>query len=141
MHLPDPERDERNIRTQRRLFNEAIAAHDPRRISACWLPDIQVMTSAGISLIGRDAVQRAFEGFFADPAFVTFVRTPTRIQIGADGGDGATAAEHGEWEGHWRGNGQLAIVRRGVYLGSWRKEGGQGGRWLLQCELFVPLSA
>ncbi len=135
MQLPDPQRDERAIRTQRRLFNEAIAAHDLRRIGACWLPDIQVMTSANTSLVGREAVQRAFEQFFADPAFVTFVRTPTGIQIS---NNGESAAETGEWEGHWRASGDkgLPTIRRGVYLGSWRKE---SGRWLLQCELFVPL--
>jgi ketosteroid isomerase-like protein len=127
------ERDERAIRTQRRLFNDAISAHDAKRISACWLPDIMVMTSASIPLVGRDAVQAIFERFFADPTFITFVRSTTGIRISADG---EHAAETGEWEGSWRGN-PLPTIMRGTYLGSWRKE---DARWLLQAELFVPLS-
>ena len=120
------------IHEQRQLFNEAIRAHDARTVGACWLPDVQVSTSAGRPLVGREAVQRAFEHFFADLDFITFIRTPTQIVISEDG---RTAAENGEWLGHWHAkNGRR--IQRGTYLGSWRK---RGKRWLLQAELFVPL--
>lgn len=131
--MSNTEREERAIRAQRRLFNDAIAAHDARRISACWLPDVMVMTSASVPLVGRAAVQHAFEGFFADPTFVTFVRTPTQIRVSTDG---EHAAESGDWEGSWRGQ-PLPTIMRGTYLASWRKD---GPRWLLQAELYVPLA-
>ncbi len=130
--MNDPVRDERAIRNQRAQFNEAIAAHDRKRVSVFWLSDIQIMTSAGNALNGRDAVQRACDGFFADPNFVTFVRNSITVRVSEDG---TRAAENGEWEGHWRGDG-LQSIQRGAYMGSWRRE---GGRWMLQCELFVPL--
>lgn len=128
----NPEREEKAIREQRRLFNEAIAAHDARQVGATWLSDIQVSASDGRAMIGREAVQKAFEGFFADPNFIAFVRTPTQIRLSEDGN---TAAEHGNWVGRWHHAGELS-TRHGVYLGSWRK---QGWRWLIQAELYVPL--
>lgn len=128
---PNAGREADAIRAQRQLFNAAIAAHDARRISACWLPDIQVSTSSGRPLIGRDAVQQAFEQFFADPAFVTFERTPDQVTISSDG---RTAAETGHWVGSWRGN--PPSMMRGAYMASWQKD---GGRWLIQAELYVPL--
>ena len=126
---PNPERDTQAIREQRRRFNEAIAAHDARRLDACWLADIHISTSAGQPIVGRVAYQQAFERFFADPSFITFIRTPTQITISDDG---RTAAEAGEWVGQWRN----AAQQRGQYLASWHKE---GGRWLIQAELYVPL--
>jgi uncharacterized protein (TIGR02246 family) len=129
----NPRREEQAIREQRRLFNEAIAAHDAKHIGDCWLPDVQVSTSHGRPLVGHKAVQQAFEQFFADPTFITFTRTPTQITISEDG---HTAAENGEWVGRWHGGLEGERARRGVYLASWHRE---GRRWLLQAELFVPL--
>lgn len=132
LRLPhNPEREAQAIREQRRRFNEAIAAHDARKLDACWLADIHVSTSAGQPIVGRAAYQRAFEQFFALPDFVAFVRTPTRVTVGEDG---RSAAEIGEWAGQWR----RAAEQRGQYMASWHKE---GGRWLIQAELYVPLSA
>jgi uncharacterized protein (TIGR02246 family) len=128
---PNAGREAEAIRAQRRLFNEAIAAHDAKRISICWLPDIQVSTSSGQPLLGRDEVQQAFARFFADPAFVTFERTPAQITIS---GDGRTAAEIGQWVGNWRGDPPTTL--QGAYMASWQKH---GGRWLIQAELYVPL--
>jgi len=125
-------RETQAIHEQRRLFNDAITAHDTRNVGACWLPDVQVSTSAGRPLVGREAVQRTFDHFFADPDFITFTRTPTQVLISEDG---RTAAESGEWIGYWRAkNGRR--IQRGTYLGSWSKRGEQ---WRLQAELFVPL--
>ncbi len=135
IQLPqNPQREEHAIREQRRLFNEAIAAHDARNVGACWLPDVQVCTSDGRPLVGRAEVQQAFEQFFADPKFITFTRTSTQVTLSDDG---RTAAEAGEWLGLWRGVDE-PNTRRGAYLASWHK---QGRNWLLQAELFVPLSS
>ncbi len=134
IRLPhNPEREAQAIREQRRRFNEAIAAHDTRKLDACWLADIHVSTSDNQPLIGRAAYQKAFEAFFAMPNFVTFVRTPGQVTVS---GDGQTAAETGEWAGQWRLAANDLDIRRGQYMASWRKE---GGRWLIQAELYVPL--
>lgn len=130
---PNPEREAHAIREQRRRFNEAIATRDTRKLDACWHADIHVSTSDHKPLIGRAAYQRAFEEFFAMPNFITFTRAPTQITVSADG---RTAAEVGEWDGQWRLPGNDRDIRRGQYLASWRKE---GGRWLIQAELYVPL--
>ena len=134
IRLPhNPEREAHAIREQRRRFNEAIAAHDTRKLDACWLPDIHISTSDGQPIVGRTAYQKAFESFFAMPNFVTFVRTAKQITVSADG---HTAAETGEWDGQWRLPDNDLDIRRGQYMASWRKE---GGRWLIQAELYVPL--
>ena len=127
------QRDEQAIREQRRLFNEAIAAHDAKRVGDCWLADVHVSASDGRPLIGRAAVQKAFEQFFADPTFVTFTRTPMTVTLSEDG---SSAAEAGDWIGLWR-KADGPTTRRGTYLASWRR---QGRSWLLQAELFVPLA-
>jgi uncharacterized protein (TIGR02246 family) len=126
---PDPARDEAAVRELRAQFNAAIAAHDARRIGECWAADVHVSTSDGTPLVGREQVQRAFEHFFADPDFITFVREPERIDVAADG---RTAAEHGRWTGHWR----SAPRQSGVYLAAWHKH---GRYWKLTSELYVPL--
>lgn len=120
------------IRERRRQFNDAIAAHDATSIGAHWLPDIQVSTSSGRPLVGKDEYKHAFERFFADAAFITFTRNTLTVTVSDDG---KTAAESGEWVGRWRrpaGEQQ----QRGAYLASWRLI---GGRWLIQAELYVPL--
>ena len=130
LRLPSsPNREAQAIREQRRRFNEAIAAHDARKLDACWMADIHISTSAGQPIVGRAAYQQAFAQFFADAAFITFTRTPTQITLSDDG---RTAAEAGEWIGRWRN----ATQQRGQYMASWHKE---GSRWLIQAELYVPL--
>jgi ketosteroid isomerase-like protein len=96
---PPAAREEALIRELRAKFNTAIAAHDRKRISDCWAPNIHVSTSDGTPLLGRAAVQQAFEQFFANADFITFVREPARIDLSADG---LCAAELGSWTGRWR---------------------------------------
>lgn len=120
------------IREQRRQFNDAITAHDAAAIGAHWLPDIQVSTSSGRPLVGKDEYKRAFERFFADEAFIAFTRNTSTVTVSDDG---KTAAESGEWVGRWRRR-SGEQQQRGAYLASWRLI---GGRWLIQAELYVPL--
>lgn len=129
---PASQRASAVIRGQRRQFNEAILAHDATAIGAHWLPDIQVSTSSGRPLVGKDEYKRAFERFFADAAFITFARNTLTVTVSDDG---KTAAEFGEWVGTWR-RPTVEQQQRGAYLASWRLI---GGRWLIQAELYVPL--
>ena len=126
---PPAARDEAAIRELRARFNDAIAAHDARRVGECWSRDIHVSTSDGVPLLGPEQVQRAFEAFFADANFITFVRDAERVQISADG---RTAAELGRWTGHWR----ATPTMHGTYLAAWHKT---GRLWKLTSELYVPL--
>jgi hypothetical protein len=58
-----------------------------------------VIAGDGALITGADAVIAAFEAQFRDPAFVTYERTPERVEID-DAGD--RAAESGRWVGTWR---------------------------------------
>ncbi|MCX6019487.1 MAG: nuclear transport factor 2 family protein [Chloroflexi bacterium] len=126
---PPAARDEAAIRDLRTRFNAAIAAHDAHKVSECWSNEIHVSTSDGTPLLGPDQVRHAFEAFFADPDFITFMRETERVQISTDG---RTAAEFGHWTGRWR----TAPAMHGAYLAAWHKI---GRLWKLTSELYVPL--
>jgi len=121
--------DEAAIRKGRAAMNAAIAAHDITGSMAQFTPDLRVLTSGGELFDGAPAMRTGFERSFADPAFVTYVRTPTQVVVGADG----VAAEFGEWRAVWRAPRPTA---RGVYLARWaRTDGG----WKIKSEQYIPL--
>jgi uncharacterized protein (TIGR02246 family) len=124
--------DEQAIRRLRADFNSAIAAHDPGALPKFWREDIHVTTGAGRQLPGRDAVRAAFEAIFADATFITYTRTPDRVELNVAG---VRAAESGHWLGQWK-KPDGTMEWRGTYLAMWRKENGQ---WLIQSELYVSL--
>jgi hypothetical protein len=72
----------------------------------------------------------AFDAQFADPDFVTYVRTTDGVEIDSLG---ERAAEHGSWTGTWRGGTALS----GTYLAVWKKVTGQ---WVLETELYVTIN-
>jgi ketosteroid isomerase-like protein len=117
------------IRAKRKLTNRLIAAHDAARLRPHLTDDILLIVGDGALIEGADAVVAAFAGQFADPAFVTYVRTTDTVEIAADG---ARAAETGRWTGTWKGGTQMS----GVYMAAWRDRRGQ---WLLERELYVTL--
>lgn len=122
------------IRARRRLTNKLIAAPSPPELRAARLkpffaPDIRLITGDGALILGAEAVVEAFAGQFADPDFVTYVRTPQTVEVDAQG---VRAAEHGRWTADWKGP-EMA----GSYLAVWRKSLGQ---WILESELYVTLS-
>jgi uncharacterized protein (TIGR02246 family) len=124
--------DEQTIRRLRADFNRAIAARDVGALPIFWREDVHVTTGAGRQLSGRDAVRAAFEAIFADATFVTYVRTPGRIELSASG---VRAAESGHWLGQWKKPDGI-MEWRGTYQAMWRKESGE---WLIQSELYVSL--
>jgi uncharacterized protein (TIGR02246 family) len=124
--------DEQAIRRLRMDFNRAISARDLGALPKFWREDIHITTGIGRQLSGRDAARAAFEAIFADPTFITYTRSPDRIELNATD---ARAAESGHWLGEWKKpDGRMEL--RGTYLAMWRKENGQ---WLIQSELFVLL--
>ena len=117
------------IRARRRLTNKLIAAHEAARLKPFFAPDIRLIAGDGGLILGADAVVEAFAGQFADPDFVTYVRTPQTVELDQAG---ERAAEHGRWTADWKG-----AEMGGAYLAVWRKTLGQ---WVIESELSVTLS-
>jgi uncharacterized protein (TIGR02246 family) len=122
--------DEQAIRRLRAEFNRAIASHDRSAMPKFWRDDIHVTNGVGKHLSGRDAVSAAFDSIFADPTFITYYRTPDRVELSESG---VRAAESGSWLGQWKKADGMQEVR-GKYLAMWRKE---NDHWLIQSELYV----
>ena len=116
------------IRARRRLTNRLIAAHDAGRLRPFLDPQVKVIAGDGALISGAHAVIAAFEAQFRDPDFVTYERTPERIEVDQAG---LRAAESGRWMGSWRA-GRMA----GAYMAIWRKVTGQ---WVIESEMFVTL--
>lgn len=116
------------IRARRRLTNKLIAAHEAARLKPFFAPDVKLIVGDGGLILGAEAVVEAFGAQFADPDFVTYVRTPDRIELDAAG---ERAAEHGRWTADWKG-----AEMAGGYLAVWRKSLGQ---WVIESELYVTL--
>lgn len=116
------------IAARRRLTNKIIAAHEAARLKPFLAPDVRLIAGDGALILGADAVIEAFAAQFADPDFVTYVRTPERIEIDTAG---LRAAEHGRWVADWKG-----ADMAGTYLAVWRKALGQ---WIIESELYVTL--
>jgi hypothetical protein len=116
------------ILARRRLTNKLIAAHEAVRLKPFFAPDVKLVVGDGGLILGADAVVEAFAAQFADPDFVTYLRTPERVELDAAR---ARAAEHGRWTADWKG-----AEMGGAYLAVWRKSLGQ---WVIESELYVTL--
>jgi ketosteroid isomerase-like protein len=119
------------VRAKRKLTNRLIAAHEAARLRPHVTDDMLLIAGDGELIQGADAVVAAFAAQFADPTFVTYVRTTETVEVAADG---RRAAETGRWVGTWKGGVEMS----GAYLAAWRESRGQ---WLLERELYVTLRA
>jgi ketosteroid isomerase-like protein len=117
------------IRARRRLTNKLIAAHEAARLRPFFTADVKLIAGDGTLIHGADAVVEAFAAQFADPAFVTYLRSPESVELDQAG---ERAAERGRWTAEWRG----ADPMSGDYLAVWRKVTGQ---WVIESELYVTL--
>lgn len=124
--------DSAMIRSARATSNAAIARHDAAAAVAVVREDVQVIASGGTLVPDRLAMRAAFERSFADPNFVTFVRTPQQIEVARDR---TTAAEQGQWTGRWKTPCGPRLVT-GRYLARWAKS---AAGWQIAAELFIPL--
>ncbi|MEO7256939.1 MAG: SgcJ/EcaC family oxidoreductase [Sphingomicrobium sp.] len=120
--------DETAIRTLRGDNNRAIAAHDLARFAEMFADDAVFVWSNGSSAVGKAALKRDFAGDFAAPGFVTYVRSPYRVTVSANG---ARAVEHGTWTG-------LKPQNRygGDYSAHWART---PAGWRVRGELYVKL--
>jgi ketosteroid isomerase-like protein len=124
--MQDDDMDEIAIRQRRDQSNAAIARHDVGSVVAVHHDHARIIGSDGSLLDGAAAIARAFAASFADPDFLTYVRSPVGIAV-----NGSTAAETGNWTGQWK-----RREVRGTYLARWSRE---GAGWRIVAELFVPL--
>jgi ketosteroid isomerase-like protein len=118
--------EEITIRQLRDQSNAAIVRHDVGSVVAVHHDHARIIGSDGSLLDGAAAIARAFAASFADPDFVTYVRSPLSIVV-----NGSAAAETGSWTGQWR-----RREVRGTYMARWSR---QPAGWQIIAELFIPL--
>lgn len=120
------------IRALRAQSNAAIAAHDFEAMRRFFVDDYTILPGSSGASFDVEAFRRRIAPSFADPTFVTYIRTPTRILVG---GSGRRAAEVGRWVGIWR-TAQGEIRLSGIYQAMWVPT---AAGWRLKNESFVSL--
>ena len=120
------------IRALRAQSNAAIAAHDFEGMRQFFVDEYTILPGSSGASFDIAAFRRRIAPTFADPTFVTYVRTPDRIIVG---GSGKRAAETGRWVGTWRTpQGELRLS--GIYQAMWVPT---PAGWRLKNESFVSL--
>jgi hypothetical protein len=124
--------DVAEIRSLRDRSNAALAAHRLEDWRPLLADDYTALPgSSGRPLSAGQTEQRLADAF-ADPTFITYVRTPKRIVVAASG---KRAAETGTWVGRW--NNMDGVMRlTGIYQATWVP---RDGGWRLLNESFVTL--
>lgn len=123
----------RAIAAARAAFNAALESRALKAIAACLAEDAVLVPGDEAQLItGRDAQLEAWSSIFSQMPDVSYVRTPSRIEVCEDS---HLAAETGRWKGAWSTNG-FAIRYSGRYFAKWRLED-QG--WKIEAETFVTM--
>jgi ketosteroid isomerase-like protein len=124
---------EAEIRAVRAASNAAIAAHDIAAMRAHYLPHFTILPGSSGAPSDLETFLARIATTFADPSFVTYVRTPVTVTIGASG---KRAAETGTWVGTWnRPDGEMRLS--GVYQAMWLPT---PDGWRLKNESFVSLA-
>ena len=123
----------RAVATARASFNAALAVRDLDAISSVLAEAVTLVPGDDAVLIeGRAAQLEAWQSIFANMPDVSYVRSPSRIEIGEDG---VLAAETGRWRGKWSSDG-FHITYSGRYFAKWRRD---DAGWRIEAEIFVTL--
>jgi ketosteroid isomerase-like protein len=120
------------IRALRIQSNAAIAAHDFEGMRRFFVDDYTILPGSSGASFDIEAFRRRISPTFADPTFLTYVRTPTRIIVSSSG---KRAAEVGRWVGNWR-TPQGEMRLSGIYQAMWVPT---PAGWRLKNESFVSL--
>lgn len=124
---------EAEIRTRRAQSNAAIAARDTTAMRKHYLPDFTIMPGSSGAPSDLGAFMARIGTTFTDSTFVTYVRTPVTVAIGASG---KRAAETGTWVGSWnKPDGEMRLS--GIYQAMWLPT---PDGWRLKNESFVSLA-
>jgi ketosteroid isomerase-like protein len=122
-----------SVRLARTTSNTAIAARDTATLRSLLAPSYHLVTSRNVHNSGRDEAVRQWAQQFATLRDVSYVRTTKSVRVYTPW---EMAHEDGEWVGRWtEADGPVEI--RGAYTAKWRRT---GGLWLLEAEVFTPLS-
>jgi len=124
--------DAGEIRRLRAQSNAAIAAHRAGEARRLFAEGYTALPGSSGRPLDAEETERRLDQAFADPSFVTYIRTPMRISVAASG---KRAAETGTWIGVWRKpDGRMQLT--GLYQATWVP----GARsWRLLNESFVTL--
>ena len=121
------------IQAERARLNAAIGAHDIKAIRGSFAPDYTILPGSSGLPFDLDGFLARMAAGFADPTFVTYVRTPGEIKVSQNG---KRASESGRWVGRWdKSDGTMWLT--GTYLATWAPIAGQ---WKLKNEVYVSLS-
>jgi ketosteroid isomerase-like protein len=112
--------------------NAAIAGHRAGEVRRLLTDDYTALPGSSGRPLTAEETEHRLAGAFADPSFVTYVRTPKRIAVAASR---KRAAETGLWLGLWRKkDGEMRLT--GLYQATWVP---RDGGWRLLNESFVTL--
>jgi uncharacterized protein DUF4440 len=124
--------DVAEIRGLRARSNAALAAHRLSDLRPLLADDYTASPGSSGRPFTAEQLERRLAAAFADPAFVTYVRTPKRVVVATSG---KRAAETGTWLGLWRKrDGEMRLT--GLYQAMWVP---RDGGWRLLNESFVTL--
>jgi ketosteroid isomerase-like protein len=124
--------DVAEIRSLRAQSNAAIANRRSEEVRRLFTDDYTALPGSSGRPVSAEQTEQRLAAAFADPTFVTYVRTPKRIVVAASG---KRAAETGSWLGLWRkSDGEMRLA--GVYQATWVP---RDGGWRLLNESFVTL--
>ncbi len=122
------------VRAARAAYNAAIVAHDVAGVRAAFVDAyVGIAGSGGEVISGGDAMAAYFGRSFANPDFITYVRTPDVVTaaVPAD-----RVMERGHWLGRFRRPGGETRLS-GEYLAVWVPT---PTGWRLRSESFVTLA-
>ncbi len=126
-------KDVKTIHAARKAFNEAIAKHDIELMRSFLAEDYVITISSGEIVRSRDAHIKAFADHFKQYPDVTYVRTPSEINVSQTH---SLAIEHGTWVGT-RTTVKGVMKNSGEYTAAWKRT--EKG-WVLYTELYVSLA-
>ena len=126
--------DEKNIRSARLIFNQAIRDQDVSTISSFFAPGYHIVTGRSQQSHGIAAERGTWESIFAiDPGFVC-QRDTRELRINQDWG---LAEELGDWNCYYTVEGE-ATHASGVYAAKWQRA--VDSSWLIQSEVFTTMA-
>lgn len=123
---------EKTIRDQRSAYNVAISARDLTAIEGVLAPEYVVLRGPTGTPLSGEGLISLFATYFRDPTFITYARSPERIQPSSSS---KRIAETGLWTGTWNKPDGLMTVS-GIYQACWIP---YGDGWKLVNESFVTL--
>ena len=124
--------DAAEIRGLRARSNAALSAHRVDDLRPLLTEDYTAFPGSSGRPFSAAQTEGRLAAAFADPSFVTYIRTPGQIIVASSG---KRAAETGTWLGLWRkADGEMRLT--GVYQATWVP---RGDGWQLLNESFVTV--